>query len=473
MILGDTIMRRRLWAFLAMAAVALCNAPALADFDQSSAWFVGLSEDERFLLQARLILTGHYVALADGEFGQMTYRAIVALQRDLGDPQNGVLSEGAQTALNGAAAAIYQGLGMDIVTDERGLITLIVPNTLLPQRLETRRGTAYVSPDGAVRLETIRKPLTEQSFADLYDGLRSETATRKVSYAVFDPGRFVVSGTAGERSFYMYFTSTPEDSIGYSMEWLPEERDTGSMLATFLASYSYPTAFDEDIKTDSYATLPASPSEPSKAAPGGLSAGSGFFVNDDGLIVTNNHVVEGCSTLTVPGYGQARIMSTDSDLDLAAIKIEGEPKAWATIRTTPVELGEDVVMLGYPLADIMGSSLAVGTGIVSSETGLGGSPQWFTSNVGLQPGNSGGPILDARGLVVGVAVAKLDDGVMMADTGNVAPNFGFAIKNSELIQFLSVFRTDALDESGAKKAPSVRDLVRGAKDYTVQVLCRS
>ncbi|WP_127752087.1 serine protease [Devosia sp. 1566] len=468
-------MKQHLKLFTAVAALSFCTSTVRADLEQSSVWFMGLSDDERLLLQSRLILTGHYSALADGEFGQMTYEALLAMQRELGERQTGVLTRAAQDALTEASAAIYQGLGMNIVSDERGLITLIVPQLLLTDQRPTKRGTAYGSPDGSLRLETIRKPLSEQSFADLYKALSATNASRRVTYRVFDESRFVVSGRTGPRSFYVHFTQTSTDSVGYSVEWSDEETRRGTMLATFLASYSYPTALYEELDTESYeVTKPELSNKPSSPPTGSLSAGSGFFVNQEGLIVTNNHVVEGCAVVTVPGYGAARVITADAELDLAAIKVDGVPVSWAAIRTSPVELGEDVVLLGYPLADLMGSSLSVGTGIVSSETGVGGSGEWFTSNVGLQPGNSGGPILDAYGAVVGVAVAKLDDGMMMADSGNVAPNFGFAIKSSEVLSFLSIFRTTTINEDQDADAgvPSVREIVRAAKEYTVQVLCR-
>src|SRR5690606_11421457 len=112
----------------------------------------------------------------------------------------------------------------------------------------------------------------------------------------------------------------------------------------------------------------------------------------------------------------------------------------AEIRQEPAQLGEAVVALGFPLASILNSSLNIGTGVVSSETGLLGEDRWFTTNVGIQPGNSGGPILDESGRVLGVAVAKIDDEALLAVMGTTAPNVGFAIKGGVVADYLDIFR---------------------------------
>jgi serine protease Do len=189
------------------------------------------------------------------------------------------------------------------------------------------------------------------------------------------------------------------------------------------------------------------------------------------MIVTNAHVVEGCGTgIDVVNFGPAQVLKADRDLDLAVVQLRdtNAQHGWAPIRSTPPELGEEVVLAGYPLADLLNSSLNLSTGIVSSETG-GGLPAWFTTNAGIQPGNSGGPVLDHAGLVIGVAVAKLDDVALFADSGVIAPNFGFAIRGEVLQQFVSIFARPVV--SGYLPSIPVSRIAREAKRFTVQILC--
>jgi S1-C subfamily serine protease len=187
--------------------------------------------------------------------------------------------------------------------------------------------------------------------------------------------------------------------------------------------------------------------------------------------VTNHHVIDGCSFIDVVGYGPAKVITSEEDVDLAVLQLK-EPRSHpvAEIRTEPAQLGESVVALGFPLADILDSSLNMGTGIVSSESGLMGEDRWFTTNVGIQPGNSGGPILDDLGRVLGVAVAKIDDQALLALAGTTAPNIGFAIKGDVVAEYLSIFR---LPQPGLtqEKAMTARELAQAGRNFTVQITC--
>lgn len=209
----------------------------------------------------------------------------------------------------------------------------------------------------------------------------------------------------------------------------------------------------------------------SHAAETSLSSGTGFFVADRGVLVTNHHVVDGCDTIDVTGYGAAKLITSDEDVDLAVLQlIDDATHASATIRTSPIELGEPVLAIGYPLAFLMDSTLTVGTGIVSAENGLDGEDRWFTTNVGILSGNSGGPILDEFGAVIGVAVAKMNDEHLLETRGIVAPNVGFAIKGHVLMDYLSIFRlNEPSDQPPSPLTP--RQLTEVARQFTVQVIC--
>ncbi|MBJ7577901.1 trypsin-like peptidase domain-containing protein [Devosia sp. MC532] len=460
---------------IAIASVFTATA-ALADFGLSQRWFNQHTSEDRRLLQSNLMLIGHYSGLADGEFGRFTYQALSNFQRSLGETSSGVLSTTQQDRLLEDAAAIYQQFGFDEVIDVRGGMTMLLPKTLLPEIGETKRGTSYSSYDRTIIMETISKSHAVEPYLSLYETLSSGPG-RSISYKTIDSSRFVVSGSRGTKRFYTYIYNTPGASVGFSMDWEPQVNGVAAMVATFLASYALPfvpeeyDAKNEDRRGQSAPQSAGTP--PQNAVTRGASSGSGFFVAERGVLVTNNHVIDQCETLTVAGYGSARVITSDEDLDLAVLqldKIVEHPVA--EIRSTPGELGESVLALGFPLSTIMDSTLTIGTGIVSAQNGLGGEPRWFTTNVGIQPGNSGGPLLDEFGKVIGVAVAKISDEALLEAMGTTAPNVGFAIKSEVLSDYLSIFRVKAPSES-PDIALSPRQLTEIGRQFTVQINCDS
>jgi len=460
---------RFLLAIFACFFVA-ASAPARADYASSERWFNSMSVDERALMQSHLILVGHYGSMTDATFGNYTYRAITAFQTELGRPPTGVLSPADMQSLMDASTIVFTELGIDLVEDERGQMALLMPDRLLNRRTETKRGTAFFTPDDAIRLETIRKPFSEQSYESLYRSLGTESASRRVTYKYLGPETFVVSGTRAGRSFYIFINNVGAESIGFSLEWDRAHAKLGTILAVFVASHSYPLAYAPSEDTAVSSTVPPTTTPPPQPEPKGKSSGTGFFVAKS-VLVTNHHVIDGCVAIEVVGYGAAKVVTSDDEVDLAVLQLR-TPKSHpvAEVRRTPVELGEDVIALGFPLAGLLNSSLNVGTGIVSAENGLMGEPRWFTTNVGIQPGNSGGPILDDKGRVLGVAVAKIDDEALLASIGTTAPNVGFAIKGDTLADYLEIFRLPAPGVPSARSM-STKELVEVGREFTVQVVC--
>lgn len=462
-------------SLLICAFVALTAPVALADFAGSQRWFNDLTEDDRGLLQSDLMLLGHYQAIADSTFGNFTYRALQLFQSSLGDAPTGVLTPRQRDKLEDASNGIYQELGFDIVEDQRGRMAMLLPVRLLSVVTETKRGTAYTSSDGTVRLETVRKAFSEETYESLHRTLSATSASRIISYKVLNSDKFVVSGKRDGKPFYMLINNTPGESAGFSIEWDASRNDVGSMVATFMASYSYPLAFDVpegSPSTNAPLQVTAEPSSPVQPKPAQGWSGTGFFVAEQGILVTNHHVIDGCAVITVVGYGPARLITGDKDLDLAVLQLRTPTEhEVAEIRGEPAQLGESVVALGFPLADILNSSLNMGTGIVSSETGLFGEKSRFTTNVGIQPGNSGGPILDESGRVLGVAVSKINDETLLAEMGTTAPNVGFAIKGAVVAEYLSIFRLPEPEPPQAT-ALNARELAAKGRNFTVQVVCQ-
>lgn len=198
-------------------------------------------------------------------------------------------------------------------------------------------------------------------------------------------------------------------------------------------------------------------------------SGSGFAISEESIL-TNHHVVDGCLTMQVRGFGKADVVASDERNDLALIRVASRLPTTATVQADPIELGQAVVALGYPLADLMGDALTASTGVVASLTGLGGDQTNFTVSANIQPGNSGGPILDLDGNVVGVAVAKFDEAEMLREQGTTAGPVGFAISADTLLAFLSSFEVTVAD-TPVRDNGTVQKAVAKAKGFTHQILC--
>ena len=196
--------------------------------------------------------------------------------------------------------------------------------------------------------------------------------------------------------------------------------------------------------------------------------GSGFFVSHDGLVLTNAHVVENCRQTTVrspDNVGQGSILARDTQNDLALLASGLKPIRVATLRTS-AKLGEEVVVFGYPLSGLLASSGNVTTGIVSALAGLRDDSRLLQISAPIQPGNSGGPVLDRRGDVIGVVVSRFT-----MTSKDAVQNVSFAIKNTGAISFLdaqAVAYSKAVE--GAPPLPT-EDLAERAKAFTVQIEC--
>ncbi len=171
-------------------------------------------------------------------------------------------------------------------------------------------------------------------------------------------------------------------------------------------------------------------------------SGSGFIVAE-GRVLTNNHVVEGCQRMSARnaagGRVAAGVLATDARRDLAVLSVPPGFGPALVFRDGPaVQRGESVVVYGFPLSGVLSSGPSLTTGDVSALSGLRDNPLHFTITAPVQPGNSGGPLLDAQGHVIGVVVAKLNAARIAQITGGDIPqNVNFAIKGPEAASFLS------------------------------------
>ncbi|MBC2732824.1 MAG: trypsin-like serine protease [Desulfobacteraceae bacterium] len=169
------------------------------------------------------------------------------------------------------------------------------------------------------------------------------------------------------------------------------------------------------------------------------STGSGFFVSGDGYILTNYHVIKGASEIRISSFeSPLKLMGVDNLNDLALLKINQTEK-YCCVFCNFHELGENVVVAGYPYQGILSDSLNITEGIVSGLSGVGNDSRFLQITAPLQPGNSGGPLINQKGNVVGVVTAKLNALEMVKYTGSIPENVNFALKSSIITNFLQVY----------------------------------
>ena len=211
-------------------------------------------------------------------------------------------------------------------------------------------------------------------------------------------------------------------------------------------------------------------------AAAGTLTGTGFAVDHEGTLVTNEHVISTCATISIH-QGAQRVVGTvrarDHASDLALIKLPQPTAKVATIRRGPVvRLGEQVVAYGFPLVGALATEGNLTVGYVSALRGLGNDDKTIQITAPVQRGNSGGPLVDLGGNVIGVVSSKLDAVKVMNAFGDVPQNVNFAIALDQLTTFLQTNHVPVIDSDSSTelRLPDIADRLRG---FTYLIECQS
>jgi S1-C subfamily serine protease len=194
------------------------------------------------------------------------------------------------------------------------------------------------------------------------------------------------------------------------------------------------------IFEDNWIKMFPTENEYKSSTPSSPSSGTGFAISSDGMIVTNHHVVNGATNVNVRGINgdfsktfKAKIVSEDKNNDLAVIQIDDI--SFSSLGTVPYvmqkkssEVGTSIYCLGYPLRATMGDEVKLTNGIISSKSGYQGDITTYQITAPVQPGNSGGPLFDDKGNIVGIINAK--------HLG--AENASYAVKVAYLLNLIDV-----------------------------------
>lgn len=235
----------------------------------------------------------------------------------------------------------------------------------------------------------------------------------------------------------------------YSVRWFMADKkpiDTFGMLENEgLLTIEFKNPQTREKTQDKFIKMFPSVSDISVAKSFSKSSGSGFFVSTTGLIATNAHVVDGASKIEASFVNEigeftysAKIALIDKKNDVAILQVVDENfKGLSSIPFTikeNSEIGEKVFTIGFPLNSVMGTNFKVTDGIISSKSGISDDIRFYQISVPLQPGNSGGPLFDKSGNIIGITSAKLNSEAV----GTQVENVNYAIKSTYLLSLYNM-----------------------------------
>jgi S1-C subfamily serine protease len=488
---------------LRAAALGLCLAfsPAIAHaqypdpyFQPAQEAFLGLKPDTRLWFQIFLTSAGHWPAVPNMGYSRRLFEATKQYQLSRGEAPTGFLTEAQVAGMLGSAASVLDGWRLRWVPHPTRGRQIWVPMGLDLTASRTDLGVELREPRNRFRIKFNHIPAADVRTA-------YETTLREmvgsgdhINFKVLKRDFFVVTGNQGRYNRYVRYHTDGDGILGFDMGWSSDDAPVyGSRLVTIVSGSLWASMTGAPFPTTPRAIYPwersdpeiasAPPSAPPQTTSASaqaeppkttFSTGSGFFVSKAGHIVTNAHVVKDCATITVRPDGAtpvpAQVLARDATNDLAVLKIAGPVERTLPIRPS-VRLGEGIAAFGFPHTDLLATTGNFTLGNVTALAGLRDDSRYLQVSAPVQSGNSGGPLLDGSGNVVGVVSAKLDAIKMAVAQGDLPQNVNFAVKASLATSFLDANQVAyETGTPGDKLDPA--DLAEKAKKASVFIACR-
>jgi len=241
----------------------------------------------------------------------------------------------------------------------------------------------------------------------------------------------------------------------------------------------------ETIVADAQHEQGRKPSLPAPPPPGASETtareprtGTAFFVTRDGKLLTSHHVVAGAEKIEVAlneeEVLEARLLHDDAINDLAILEVDAVRAPLRLRSQHGLAKGDEVFTLGFPIPSLQGPEAKVTFGHVNALSGIAGDPRYVQIDVPIQPGNSGGPLFNRRGEVVGVVSATLDPRQAMNTAGYIPQNVNYALKGEVVYAMLRENLPALPPPTHARRgaAPAVQELVTRAEESVVRVIVR-
>ncbi|MGX1167687.1 peptidoglycan hydrolase-like protein with peptidoglycan-binding domain [Bradyrhizobium sp. USDA 372] len=393
-----------------------------------------MAKAERLALQSDLAWVGQYNGAITGDVSERMVNAIKEYQKTKGGKPTGVLNPQERAALAETARKKQESVGWKIVTEPTSGARLGIPGKLVPQQASDANGSKWTSPTGTVQVVLSRRKEANPTSAKLAE-LEKEPSGRKVDYTVVKPDFFVLSGLQGLKKFYVRGTFRGDEVRTMTILYDQATENTVepiviAMSSAFNAFPSGPLAGPPPRKTVEY--------------------GTGIVVSEDGAIVTDRLVTDGCLAITIAGHGSADRLAEDKEHDLALLHIYGARGLRPlSLAGGAVKTNVDVVGIADPQSQGGAAGVSSLKAALAPVTG---------SNSALSPppavGFSGSPAVDADGRFAGIALLKP---AMVAGPATSVPASQALMVSAEAVRgFLKANGVAANGASADAKASVVR-----------------
>ena len=396
-----------------------------------------MAQAERQAIQSDLAWVGTYNGAITGEVSERMVAAIKEFQKDRGGKQTGVLNPQERGVLADTAKRRQDNVGWKIVTDAGSGARLGIPTKLAPQQSSDATGARWSSSTGTIQIQLARRKEAGPTTAKLAEQEKKEPAGRKIDYAVVKPDFFVLSGLQGLKKFYVRGTFKGDEVriLTILYDQATENTVEPAVIAMSSAFNPFPTG------------APIAGPPPRKT----VEYGTGIVVSEDGAIVTDRQVVDGCLAIAIAGHGNADRIAEDKDHDLALLRIYGA-RGLKPMNLTDGVAKSSVELTGISDPQNQGGSAAASS-VRASVTQVGSG-----NDLALSPppamGFSGAAVLDTEGKFAGMVQLKP---VVVAGPPTAAPAAQAALVSADTVrEFLKVNGVNAAGGSPDAKASVVR-----------------